>query len=217
MRTEVITEAGNDITLARCQCLQAGPGDFFSAFLVLGGKLLLPSLDVKFRLGRARAEGADANAVRLHFLGEPFGKKKIEGLRGGVGRNIRDRLKSGRGGENQNIAAASRHHVWKKKAREVNDSGAIHLHHIEQALRGDLGEFTVLAEAGVVDEEFDGEAFLLCEREDFFGSVALGQVCDKHFGLDCMDFLQSLRKSLQTIAPTRAKEKVSPASGELGS
>jgi hypothetical protein len=36
------------------------------------------------------------------------------------------------------IPAASRHHVRKKEAREVNDGGTIDLHHIEQTLSADL-------------------------------------------------------------------------------
>jgi len=217
MSSKIVAKARNYVTLARCQSLQTRAGHFLGRFLMMARELLLPGHDVKFRLRRAGAERADANAVRLHFLGEPFGKKKIEGFCGGIGRNVRNGLEGGSGGEDQDVSTAPGHHVWKKKTCKMNDGRAIDLHHIEKALRVDLGEFTVLSEAGVVDKEFDGKAFLLRERVDFLGRVGLGQVPGKNLRLDRVGFFERLSKSFQTIAATRGKNKVRSAGSELGS
>jgi hypothetical protein len=56
----------------------------------------------------------------------------------------------------------------------MDDGGAIDLHHVQQALGIDLREFTILAEAGIVDQKLDGDPFLLSERSDFLRRCGLG-------------------------------------------
>src|SRR6201993_1560419 len=173
MRAEIISQAGNDVAFPRCESLQAGSSHLPGGFLVLLSELLLPSHDVEFRLSRARTEGANTNSVWLHFLRQAFGKKKVEGFRCRVGRNVRNSLEGSSGGEDQNVTAAATHHVGKIKTCEVNNGRAIDLHHIEQPLGVDLSDLAVLAEAGVVDEELNGQALLPGERVDFLRGVAL--------------------------------------------
>ena len=70
---EIVAQAGDHVASPSSQRLQAGARHLLRALLlVFGNELGLPGDFVKFRLGRSRAKGADANAVRLQFLGEPF-------------------------------------------------------------------------------------------------------------------------------------------------
>ena len=66
----------------------------------------------------------------------------------------------------------------------MDDGGAVDLDHVEEAGGFGGGEFAVDAEAGVVDEELDGDGLVFCELEDFCGGVGLREVGDEYFGLD---------------------------------
>ena len=50
----------------------------------------------------------------------------------------------------------------------MHDRVAIHLHHVERALFFNRGEFAVLTETGIVDQQIDFDAFLFRERKNLF-------------------------------------------------
>ncbi len=56
---------------------------------MLGGVFFLPGYGMKFGFGRAGAQGANADAVRLHFLRKAFGEEQVKGFCGRVDGNIR--------------------------------------------------------------------------------------------------------------------------------
>ena len=183
---EFVAGAGDHAAFARGESGEAGAGDFFGGFAVLGGEaqVILSGDFVEFRFCRPGAERADADAMGAHFLGEAFGEEQIESFGGGVNGDVGNGLKGCGGGEDEDIAALAREHLGKVEARQVHDGAAIYLDHIEQALGIDARNFAVLAKACVVDEQMDGERALLGEGEDLLRGVWLGEICGEDFGQD---------------------------------
>jgi hypothetical protein len=190
---EVIAEARDDVAFAGGESAEAGAGDFFGGFAVGagGGDVGLASDFGEFGFGGAGAEGADADAVGLHFFGEAFGKEKVEGFGGGVRGDVGNALEGGSGGDDQDVAVTAGDHFREVEAGEVDYGGAVDLDHIEKTGLVGFGEFAVDTEAGVVDEEVDGEGVVFCELEDFFGGVGLGEVGYEDFCLDLVSGRES--------------------------
>ncbi len=109
---------------------------------------------------------------------------QIENFCGGVGCDVRDGLKRGCGGDDENVAGFFLQHRLKEKMREADDGGAVDLHHFDLARAVGGGEFAVSAEAGVVDEQIDVEIFRAGESEDRVGRGGIGEICDADFGAD---------------------------------
>ena len=141
---------------------------------------------VEFRGGRSRAKTADAHAVGLDLFGEAFGKEQIEAFRGSVDRNEGHGLKRGRGGHDEHIAAAAFDHRRKIKPREKNNGGAVHLDHVEEALRIEHVKLAVDAKAGVIDEKIDLNCFLRREGEDRLRCAGIGEVGCGDFRLNAI-------------------------------
>src|SRR5208337_1071955 len=81
LRSQVVAQARDDVTLAGSKGLQSGSRHLFGSFLIFGGELLLAGDGVKLRFRGAGTQGADTNAVGLHLLGQAFGEEEIEGFR----------------------------------------------------------------------------------------------------------------------------------------
>src|SRR5215469_1597963 len=73
VRAKIIREPGDDIAFPVGQSPQPGSRDLLRALRTVN-KFLLPCDGVKLGFRRAGAEGANADAVRLHFFGQPLGK-----------------------------------------------------------------------------------------------------------------------------------------------
>ena len=94
MSAEIISEAGDDVTLAGSQGFQSCMRDFFCC-LDTALEFFLLGNSVKFGLRRAWAKSAHADSIWFHLFGQSFCKQQIKGLGGSVGRNIRNGLEGG--------------------------------------------------------------------------------------------------------------------------
>src|SRR4029077_18557835 len=215
LRAQIVAESRNYMAFAGGQSLQAGPGNLLRGLLVLAGELLLAGDGVEFRFGGTGTKGTDTNAVRSHLFGKSFRKQEVEGFRSGVGGDVRNSLESSGGGEDQDISATAGNHVREIQPREMNHRRAIHLHHIEKALRRNLREFAVLPEAGIVDEQINVQTLLLCEIVDLLGSVGFREISVEYGGADSEALPQSSRKLFQPVATPRCENQVSAARGEF--
>ena len=97
----------------------------------------------------------------------------------------------------------------------MNHRRAIHLHHTEKALHWNLGEFAVLPEAGIVDEQINVQALLLCEVVDLSRSVGVCKIGVEYGGADSVALPQSSRKLFQPVATPRCEKQMSTARGEF--
>ena len=73
VRAQIIREPGDDVALSGGESPQPGSRDLFRA-LRSANEFLLPRDGMKLGFRRAGAKGANADAVRLHFLRQPLGK-----------------------------------------------------------------------------------------------------------------------------------------------
>jgi hypothetical protein len=64
------------------------------------------------------------------------------------------------------------------------DRVAVHLDHIQQALRFHRMKFSVLAEARVVDQQIDLDALFRRESKNLLRGVRIGEVRGEYFGSD---------------------------------
>src|SRR5208337_2941744 len=184
---------------------------------MLVGELNLASNCVKLGFSGTGAKGADANVMRLHLLGETLGEKEVKSLGGRISADVRNGLKGSRGSEDEDVPAVACDHAGKKQAREMHYGRAVDLHHVQEALRCYLRELAILAETRIIDEQINGEAFLLGERVDSFGSVRLGQIGGEDFRLDAMRFAQFASEFFEAIATARRQDEVGAACPELRS
>src|SRR6266480_3722452 len=92
---------------------------------------------------------------------------------------------------------------------------AIHLHHVEQALILNRGEFAVLTETGVVDQQIDLESFLFREVKDLFGSVRIRQVGCESLGHHPMLSGEFLREFVQSVFPASSEHEMRATGGQL--
>src|SRR5690348_1026055 len=87
MRAQIISQARNDVTLSGGQRAQAGLRHFLRG-LRTANEFLLACDRVELRNSGARAERANADAIRFHFLGETFCEEQVEGF----GRSVRAKV-----------------------------------------------------------------------------------------------------------------------------
>jgi len=73
VRAQIIPEPGDDVAFSGGESPQPGSRDLLRGLRSMN-KFLLPRDGMKLGLGRAGAKCANADAVRLHFLGQPLGK-----------------------------------------------------------------------------------------------------------------------------------------------
>ena len=204
LRAQIVAKARNDIAFASGQGFQAGSGDLLGGLLgPLQGEVLLASGNVKLRFSGARAERTNPDAVGLHFLGEALGEEQVEGFSGGVGADVGDGLEGGGRRENEDVAAMAGDHIGQKQAREMDNRRAVNLNHIEKPLRWSLRKFAILAEAGVIDEQVDGEALLPGEIVNFRRRIRLGQIGDEGLSLDFMGVSQFASELAESIPAAR--------------
>src|SRR5262249_48739150 len=156
-------DSGNDVAFSGSQGAQSGPRYFLGRFASSVRMRWMAGELVKLRLGCARTQGTDADAVRLHLFGQTFREKQIEHFGRSVRRNVRNGLERSGGRDDEHVASLSRNHVRQIEPCEVEYSTAIHLNHVEQALRLNRREFSELAKPGVIDEKFYGDSLLLRE------------------------------------------------------
>src|SRR5262249_35251797 len=114
-----------------------------------------------------------ANALRLHFLGQTFGKQQIEALGGGISRNERYSLERSSRSDNQDVPGPALNHLRKKKMRQMNDGRAVDLNHSEKPFLIHRCEWTIRTKTGVVDEHINGKAPLASEIENLLGRSGL--------------------------------------------
>jgi hypothetical protein len=74
-------------------------------------------------------------------------------------------------------------------------------------------EFSVFAEAGVVDKQVD--FFVAREGKDLFRSGGIGQVCGEHLRFDLVAAGQALRKGFEAVFTPGRKYEVRPAGSEF--
>ena len=180
--SHIVARSGDHVALARREHLQSGSRHFFRGFWIPSDEARLACDFVKFGNCRTWAERADANAMRPHFLSESLGEQEIEGFGCGIGGNVGHGLKGSSRSQNQYVTGVAFDHAGKKQAREVDHGRAIHLHHVQLPLRFRGGEFAVTAEACVVDQQGDFDAFFACEGEDFLRRIGVGEICCDNLG-----------------------------------
>src|SRR5208282_114402 len=154
---EAVAGAGDDQGFAAGERVQTDADDLFGGFGGAEGVVRLGGYLLEFGGGGAGAERSDVYAMRAHLLGERFGERQVERLCRRVGADIRDGLEGGRGGEDEDVAAAAGDHAGEVEMGEVHDRGDIHLEHFELAAERNFVEPAVGAEAGVVHQDFHGD------------------------------------------------------------
>src|SRR5256884_7708598 len=75
VRAQIIPEPGDDVAFSGGESPQPGSRDLLRGLRSMN-KFLLPRDGMKLGLGRAGAKCANADAVRLHFLGHPSANKR---------------------------------------------------------------------------------------------------------------------------------------------
>src|SRR5262245_24827971 len=99
--------------------------------------------------------------------------------------------------------------------REVHHGGDVDLDHVEQSAAVNGLKFAVGAEPGVVDEDFHGQALLLCEGEKLLRSFGAGQVGRTDLDLDVVALGEISGKLGETFGAPGGENDVGSAGGEL--
>ena len=94
---------------------------------------------------------------------------------------------------------------------QMHDGRAIHLHHFEQALDWNRGEFSGCAEAGVVDEHVDFDCAAHGEIKNLARSAGRSEIGRTHFGAHAVLAGQFRRQLFEAIAPPRAENQIRSA------
>src|SRR5579875_2045817 len=136
---------------------QAFTGDLFGGLRALEEVLSAAGDLAERRLGGAGAQRADVDAERADLRRERLAEKAVKGLGGRVGGHVRHGLEGRGGGDDHDVAAAALDHARQKQVRQVNDGGAVEIDHLAVPAWGAFFKFPKIAEAGVVDEDVDGQ------------------------------------------------------------
>jgi hypothetical protein len=100
--------------------------------------------------------------------------------------------------------------------RQVDDCGAVDLHHFDLSSAIGGGELAVSAEAGIVDEQIDVKIFLADESEDRVRGGWIGEIGDADFGADVVFGGEIARQRRQTILASCRQYKIRAGCGEFG-
>src|SRR6266702_5077003 len=102
------------------------------------------------------AETRHRNTGVAEFVGDSFRERDYICLGSVINRHQRARLKSSGGGDIHDAPAATLHHGWQEEACELCESGDVEVDLAEDLFFGHLREIAEGAEAGIVDENVDG-------------------------------------------------------------
>ena len=169
---------------------------------------------VKLALRGAGAECGNLDAEAFDFCSKTEREDAVKGLGGGVGGDVRNGLKAGRGGDDENPSAAARDHGRNEESRDADDGFAVDAHLAQFLLFGTLVKTAVVAQAGVVDEDFDGDTSgskLIVNRVGRAGIVQIG----RDYTYFRARAAQLGGKRFKPVASARGQNKIRAVAGQL--
>lgn len=169
----------------------------------------------EFGLGGSGAEGTDVDAVLADFRIEGFAEETVKGLGGGVGGHIGDGLEGCGGGEHHDVSAAALDHVREEEMGEMDDGGAVDGDHFPVPVWGAVVKLAEVAEAGVVDEDVDGDSGGFCGVVELLGRVGESEVGGEDADLDGEPGADAIGEGFEAIGAAGGEDEVSAGGGEV--